>query len=362
VLRLSTLGFGLLVAVGCSSSLDEYRCTTNSQCIADEEQGICHSSGYCAFVDFDECDGYRFGKLSGERSDLCVNGEGDAGPSEIDAGPDQIDASPDLVVPVAVIEPVTLGCGLTELVPDGRDSEAFDGASLVSFAWTLRSPNDTVIGTLSGPPDDPFSPTINFLTGDVDHPLLNITPYRGDHMLFVDTDGAGSAVFQENMTVPSGPYRLSFAAASGIGEDTAQGFQFLVGVAPDTTVVEDTVILTETMKTYTLDFDSAFGLQDAAVVFLTDSGEYFLDNVRLHSTASDGSDSSQLLFNPSFENALNGWDAELVDGMAHTEQAELPWYLAQYGTYEIELVVTDSEGLSSAPAKITVTHAACSNE
>ncbi len=96
VLRLSTLGSGLLVAVGCSSSLEEYRCTTNSQCIVDEEQGICHSSGYCAFVDFDECDGYRFGKLSGERSDLCVNakGEGDAGPSQIDAGVDMIDATP----------------------------------------------------------------------------------------------------------------------------------------------------------------------------------------------------------------------------------------------------------------------------
>ena len=95
LLWLPTFGLSLLLAHGCSSSLNEYRCTENTQCIDDEGQGVCHSSGYCAFVDFDECNGYRFGRLSGELSGLCVevDGELDGGPREIDAAIAAVDAT-----------------------------------------------------------------------------------------------------------------------------------------------------------------------------------------------------------------------------------------------------------------------------
>lgn len=87
------LGIGLLTFAGCSSTLDEYRCTSHEQCVSGGSAGLCHSSGYCTFLDEAGCGGQRFGEYSGELSNQCVDAVPDAGPTAMDAAP-VADAAP----------------------------------------------------------------------------------------------------------------------------------------------------------------------------------------------------------------------------------------------------------------------------
>ena len=77
-----------IVGIGCSSTLETYSCENRSDCIIEGNEGICEESGVCSFLDLDCESGRRYGKLSGDLSNLCVQPE-DPGPTDagaIDAG------------------------------------------------------------------------------------------------------------------------------------------------------------------------------------------------------------------------------------------------------------------------------------
>lgn len=95
-------------AIGCSSTLETYYCSTGADCQSDEREGVCEESKVCSFSD-DECvSGRRYGKLSAEMSQQCVPllevdasvadaATIDARPALIDAEPPKIDAEPPMI-------------------------------------------------------------------------------------------------------------------------------------------------------------------------------------------------------------------------------------------------------------------------
>jgi len=352
---LSVLGVSLLLFAGCSSTLEEYRCTVNDQCIDDEGQGICHSSGYCAFVDFEECDGYRFGKQSGENSGLCVDDEVDAGVP--DAA--QVDDAAPPTPPTASIAPITVDCEQTQITPDGQGSEAYDGATLTLFAWTIRSPSGAVISSLVGAPGSAFDPNSRFFGGTVANPSANLTPYMDDRALKVDTDSDDTDISQIGLTIPAGPHRLTFAAAKPAGTGGSPLF-FDVGRVPGSPLETGLAVLTEQMTTYSLDFDNPAATTTGAILFQRSGGEYWIDNVMIQKAALDGSNDANPIGNGSFESfSLNPWQTDLDGLNASAGRAFLLSALAQFGDYEVELVVRDSNDLLSQPVVVTVSHAAC---
>jgi hypothetical protein len=251
-------------------------------------------------------------------------------------------------------------CEQTRINPDGRDSEAYDGATLKNFAWTLRSPSGAVISTLSGPPGSAFEPNTRFLAGVVANPSGNLTPYMDDQALKVHTAGIDADVFQVGLAIAPGAHRLSFAAASAPGFSTAGGFDYGVFGALGLPIKQGQITLTEAMTTYSLEFNTSFTISNAKVNFHASAGEFWVDNVRIQQIAPGGSDVIDPVENSSFEdNGLGPWTPDLSDANATAGSARLLSAHTQYGAYKVELVVTDSNDQTSEPKIVTVNHQAC---
>lgn len=62
-----------VAAMGCSSTLSEFRCDSAADCTG-EVVGQCEASGHCSFSDSTCASGFRFGKHAGVETDSCVGG------------------------------------------------------------------------------------------------------------------------------------------------------------------------------------------------------------------------------------------------------------------------------------------------
>ena len=373
-LWLSALGIGALLFAGCSSTLDEYRCTAAAECIDDEGQGICHSSGYCAFVDFDECDGYRFGKHSGEQSGQCVGADddvdasisedaalADAGPSGPDA--QRFDADVSIPKPTANIAAVNLACDRTALDLDGSASQSFGGTTLVNYRWTLRAPNNAQISELSGAPGSGFRPIRGFVSGNVAQPRVNLTPYLDKSAIKIVTEDALSVIRNNNLAIEAGDRTFSFAIATPELGDVGEVVEVHVtrGTGIDSEILaSEAVTLSSSINRHSVDFTLADNITNGSIRIRSSTGRYYLDNFRIHADGPGGSTEAELVQNPSFEQGFAPWVISVQLGAgASATSASIPQSLKAYGNYKLELVVSDSNGSDSTPASVEIGHAAC---
>ncbi len=362
------IGLGLLLAHGCSSTLDEYRCTATSQCIDNNVQGICHTSGYCAYVDNDECDGYRFGGYSGEQSDQCVGADNEVDASMpgapdgiADAGPNDPDAAPLIPVPTAAIGAVVLACDLTALDIDGSASVPVDNTTLTNFRWVLRAPGGAQISELSGAPGNGFTPIRGFVSGSVAQPRINLTPYLDNNALEIDTAGGHSAIRQSGIAIAGGDRTFSFSIGTPELGDVGEKVDVDITGSGQGATTAVNVTLASSMIRHSANFTLAGDVSNARIIVHSDGARYYLDNFRIHENGPGGSSSAEAVQNPSLELGFSPWSVGPQTGNGATAtSAPLPASLKEYGDYELELVVTDSNGTDSPPATIQITHASCS--
>lgn len=346
---ITTASVALLIA-GCSSSLDEYRCQGHQQCTSDSEgPGLCHESGYCTYLDIDSCNGYRFGQHSGVQSNECVPQE-----NLPDAGvPDAF-----LPAPVASIAVPILGCDETIVSIDATASEAFEGAELTSYTWTLFGPMGEVLRTLQGAPGLAFPRGSNFVSGSVDNLVVNLTAYMDSHAIYSRSGGTPNRLSLDELPLTAGDYALFFSA----GDNNVMPGELLdVKVHDDDqtggTYVDTQVPVLEGLATHRIEFTVPVDTVDGEIIFLHDRDDVWLDNIGLVQIPATNP-ANPIVANRSFEASRAPWQSSTGPGGALTRN-KLQAALMAYGEYSLELVVTDSNGKQSLPQTINLDHQAC---
>ncbi len=64
----------VIVMAGCESALDDYQCTSDSDCDGSSLSGRCEATLYCSSPDVSCMSGRRYDELSGPVTDECVGG------------------------------------------------------------------------------------------------------------------------------------------------------------------------------------------------------------------------------------------------------------------------------------------------
>jgi hypothetical protein len=338
--------------VGCNSTLEEFRCTEASDCSGSLTTiARCEPSGHCSFLDTSCLDsGFRFGESSGNESGQCVSEQDD----EVDAG---ISNGPP---PKASITPIRLGnCG-TSLTVDSSESEAFDGATIESFKWTLFDAADQEIDTFVGAGNAPLPRGLHRLGGDHRLPIINLPSYNGYAAFRANIDGGPrKSIYQRDIGLESGDYRLFFAATMDEGVSDA-GDAVTVRLATENGPLFsgrfDLEI--ESFTGYQFDFTVSENAQGATLAFDFDgTGLRWLDNVALVDTLSG----NVVTLNESGETgATDPWF--LGDGttiLSGLESRKIDTRMIETEVYSVTLEVTDSNGQRSNTAEIAVLGEAC---
>jgi hypothetical protein len=94
----TALGMSAALALGCSTSLEEFRCESNADCVSEGGLGAtCEPTQLCSFADPTCPEGQRYGSAAGSSSNTCVGeDDGNAAPdagSTADADPLVVDGS-----------------------------------------------------------------------------------------------------------------------------------------------------------------------------------------------------------------------------------------------------------------------------
>lgn len=370
-----------LMQGACTSSLDEFQCAGDEDCVksaaAGPEFGRCEEDSLCSFADPSCDDGYRYGEAAGRKSGTCVGDEqglGDAGVLGSDDGGSDAsgpasnsDASPlPGTPPIADIAPTdTDVCGLS-FTADATGSQAFDGTTITNYAWTLLDQNGGVIDSFAGPGNQLVTRGLHRLSGRYDEPFVNFPPYHRRYGLRGSVDGLLiTAMYTRGLDVLAQlntySFDLSFAAAMESG--------FVLGTPKVTVRLLTNTLVQLYEKEFTISDGEFRGNRDQFTVPSQDlpggqivgavlqfefngSGVRWLDNVKLEEVTSGQS----LMVNESMENEsttpwLLGTLASAVPGLT---ASELKSEMRQTEAYKLQLKVTDSGNRVSEIAEISV--------
>lgn len=347
------VALSLLVGAGCNSALEEYRCTNSSDC-AESLATIarCEPSGHCSFLDT-SCfeSGFRFGESSGDESGQCVSDEDTE---------DEPDAGTSLgLPPTARIIPTMPGTCGTSLTADGSTSEAFDGATIQSYEWTLRDAADGEIDRFSGAGQLRVVRALHRLGGNHSAPIISPPSYNGLGAFRGNMDRAlRTSIFQSGIALKKSEYRLVFAA--GLEIDVNEPAESVTANIVD---AEGQRLFSERFDLelgrfagYEVDVAleaSGIGFGGVTLLFEFDGvGHHWLDNVALVDTLSG----DVVSMNQSAESGdetpwLVGDGTNGFNGLA---VREIPQELRESEVYAVTLQVTDSNGQRSSVVEIDV--------
>ncbi len=267
IVRSTTIVVAAWAMMGCSSSLEVYRCERSEDCVSGAVLGVCQASRYCSFPDEDCEGGYRYSELSGGESNQCVA----AGP--LDAGLDAALSAP----PVALIQAGILPCGKTSIEVDGSGSHAFDGKSVASYTWTITHADLGLVYDVTGEAGT-LTPIRSFsFAGGIEAPRLNFTPYLDEFGAEIASTDDLRSLTHSVMDLPAGDYEF-FATVSK--EEEALGGETDVVVNIGSSISEAYSIDFE-LEIIELDFDLEEGLNAAVEFRFGIGGRYIVDNVSL---------------------------------------------------------------------------------
>lgn len=339
---LALLGFALAVGA-CNTTTTEFLCGESSDCGI----GTCEDSSHCSFID-SECEsGYRFGASSGSESGLCVE--------ETDAP----DAGSDLQAPIARInDEFSLPCDQTTLQLDASGSEAFGGATVDEYTWSiLRGTGPAIVFTEAG--DSVITPSPYRTAGTGVAPFLNLRSYAGRKAAQLDLVGSFDVVFfQKDLSLLAGAHTLYLAAASD-GDEPIVPINVVLREMTTTLAVMSWTITPESDKfnAYTKDFVIPGGLGASMKLEIRIEGgqSLWIDNIAIVYDPIIA-DPSVVSENTSFELGREPWDSDW-SGIGY--DALIPQSLLRPSTTQVELSVKDSQGLSSTPVQISVPVTLC---
>jgi hypothetical protein len=351
-----------LLGTGCSSTLNEYTCSTSIDCDG-QMAGRCEASGHCSFAD-DSCDsGFRFGGNSGSETDSCVGEDADspdaarADAALVDAG--LVDAPDADLTPIADIAAVTLDCDRTNEVFDGSASAAAGNRTLTLFEWTLRDSGGQMIDQFASAPQDSLYRGTYRRSGTYAAPRINVVPYHNTRGIRVDTaapsNAGGEVMGQElDFSDAQAAHRISFSIAS---EGPALSATALILDSTESTVQSEAISVDNTMTPYSFVLPSGVSQPMILSFEFDQAARYWIDNVSVVNL----SDGDNIVAHGSGEFGSNPW-VVLIDGtiVGSAVIADLPGSLKNNGdVFTIELRVTDSEGDQSAPDSVQVTLQGC---
>ncbi len=156
--------------------------------------------------------------------------------------------------------------------------------------------------------------------------------------------------------MPTGQYRFFMAVAER--EVESAGEVTISIVVGDAAEVSATYAPGLTFGMFEFEFDLTASLDQASLVLTFGPGaEYLVDNVSLARILGSG-ETEEFVVNRSFEQGMHPWQftpADKVDSvLIHNILKQYA-----YGTYQIQLQVTDSAGLQSEPVAIERLHQSC---
>lgn len=349
-----------LVSGGCNSSLEEYRCSETSDCInSTTTNGRCEQSGHCSFVDTSCSEtGFRFGESSGGESGQCVS---DA--NEVDAG-SVVDAKIPGLPPIArILRGATGLCG-TSLTVDGIDSEAFEGATIESYTWTLLSGNSEEIDTFTGAGEVRLERGLHRLGGDYRAPTINLPNYHGFAAVRANVVPMldRTTIFQGDIALSNQPYRLFFAV--GMERSSPKGSSSVIvqlvnssGTVPLGTydVLRDS--FTGHTSEFTIPQEFDIELNTSLSFRFEGEGDRWLDNVALVGTLNGNVVNRNESFETGQEDPWVFGDGILPLGGLSVREIESDF--REEESYSVTLRVTDSNGLDSEIAEIAVVGEDC---
>ncbi len=345
----------VFVGGGCSSTLDEYRCSVQADCRG-ESAGRCEMSGHCSFADGECASGFRFGSGSGSESNRCV---GDS----IDAP----DANSD--TPIARIGETDFPCGVTSDIFNGELSTASSGEVLTEFSWKLRGPGEQLLDSFTGVPADLVPEGLHRYGGTFTNPRINVTTYEGTSVLQVAFTDSGSGA-DPNLYYPFSSellggsatvldLSLSFALGATSACSLCSGsVRFVSG--NNTVLAEQPLQIGSGMQPYQFDYPALQLIELLSPVTLEfrfdQAGAYLVDNVSLW----DANGEIQGIANRSVEEEVEPWlEQGPSTGPEDAVREPIAENLQQPGEYRIELKVTDSAGKVSALATRDVEVQSC---
>lgn len=266
--------------------------------------------------------------------------------------------------PIASILRLSPGnCG-TSLVVDGINSEAFDGATIESYTWTLFLANNQEIDSFTGSGDDRLERGVHRLGGDYRAPFINFPSYHAYAALRANVSSTldRTTVFQNGLDLSDQSYRLFFATSMEKNvpvEGSSVTVQIVNQVETFTVGTFDVnkERFTGHAAEFTLPQGFASGTNAGLLFNFAGDGERWLDNVTLLETLT-GDVANE---NESFETGRESpWF--LGDGvvpLGGVSAREIETDFRDDEIYSLTLLVTDSNGLRSEVDTIEVLGVDC---
>tara|TARA_R110002096_G_scaffold16898_15_gene58255 strand:+ start:36192 stop:37055 length:864 start_codon:yes stop_codon:yes gene_type:complete len=281
-----------------------------------------------------------------------------------DRAGNETDAGITLGAPIARITSIVPGNCNTSLAVEGGESEAFDGATIQTYTWTLFDAEDGEIDSFTGTGDTPLLRSLHRLGGNYRAPKINLPSYDGFGALRAVFDGSfrSTSIEQSELDLQNVEYRLFFAGAAIasvvpeevlvriLGSDDAELFRQSLTLGEDEFRGHQVDVVFSAEAT-------TESLSGARVFFGFDGkGERWLDNVALVETATgevvtqnssiESGDPSPWIYDTGI--FFGGLQARAIESEMREEE-----------NYSVTLQVTDSNGQQSIAAAIDVVGEPC---
>lgn len=339
--RLVLFGLAMITTQACNTEATEFICAESVDC----GTGTCEASRHCSFVDSVCESGQRFGNSSGSESGVCVD--------------DSVAGSTDLVVPIAKIkEGFSLPCDLTTLQLDGSGSEAFGGATVEEFTWSiLREGAPDIVFTEDG--DSVITPGPYRTAGTGAAPFLNLRSYAGTKAARLDLrDVVEAMFFQSGLSLLAGDHTLYLALASD-GVEPVVAVDIVLREMTTNLAVMSWSVTPEVNKfnAYQKDFviPEGLGASMQLEIYMTQGQYVWVDNIAIVYEPIVA-DPLVVSTNTSFETGREPWDSTWGDV---GYEGLIPESLLRHSNTKVELIVTDSKGAVSTPVEVSIPVTAC---